>query len=196
MTRYLSVVLAFSISAVGCVTDDDEPVVVGHGTHHSYMSAEIPRNIDADLDSEETLLEDNPTMNSMEDSEEAVSEESPSESDVFVEDLNSQENAPRQAAPAPAPQAYTQGSNTAKSPALPRQLPATPKVEKTKAAKIFYVKTRTLNVRKAPNTRADIVKKLSRGQKITAVSRQGQWVKIGGGQYVLGTHLTAQAPAK
>lgn len=184
--RTIGIVFALSFFS-GCVSNDDELVVVdvGHEESKSSSFSQYP-NVEPASDA----LEGDESTAMIDPSDEI--EEAPNaeltDSDVIPENSRLKDKTK----PKAPEKAYVHGSNTVDSQPLPRQLPAARNSKPI--AQVLYVKTNTLNVRKTPQTNGVVVKKLGRGQRVIASARHGQWVKIGEDQYVLGSHLSSSAP--
>lgn len=168
--RMIGVVLALG-PLNGCVSDSDELIVVDEGYEELMRSQESGDSLPFDD------IEDIPNAEL-------------TEGDVFIEDLRSDMRA---SSPTSKTQPYIHGSNTTRTPSLPRRLPEARK-SPNNSSKTFYVTSSTLNVRRRPSSKSAVVKKLARGQRVIASSRKGQWVKIGEEQYVLGTYLSSSVP--
>jgi uncharacterized protein YgiM (DUF1202 family) len=68
-----------------------------------------------------------------------------------------------------------------------------PAVDAAKAAAptaAYTVKPKNLNVRKGPSTKDPVVRKLSRGEKVEALSCAQSWCKIAENEYVSEKYLT------
>jgi uncharacterized protein YgiM (DUF1202 family) len=89
-------------------------------------------------------------------------------------------------APAKAPVATTKVVTLTPKVATPAKKPA---VVATTSKTTMYVTTETLNVRSSPSPVAPVVAKLTRGSMFN-VTVQGNWAKIGDGQYVSVKYLS------
>lgn len=166
-----------------CVSNQEDPIVIdwGYGTHSESgrRSAEIPDNVDTDFEvTDPTFISDDDGGAYHEQDLQDISDDDVIDAPVLQQEV---ESIAPEAEPAP-------------SGPIPRKLPKQTIHQKNAAVNgVFYVKSRTANVRKSPSTRSAVVSKLSRGQKVVAVARKGSWVKIGHNQYILGTLLSQSA---